>query len=107
VVHPVTVGPLTVDVRSRRAHLRGEELSLSRKEFDLLAALVTHAGRVVTREDLMSRVWDENWFGSTKTIDAHVYSLRHKLGDDPLAPRFIRTIRGVGFRFTAPGEWAG
>ena len=81
------------------------ELTLSRKEFDLLAELTAHAGTVVSREDLMSRVWDENWFGSTKTLDVHIRWLRQKLGDDPASPRFIHTVRGVGFRFTAPGEW--
>ena len=65
-----------------RAFLDGAELALSRKEFDLLAELVSHAGEVVTREDLISRVWDENWFGSTKTLDVHVGWLRGKLGDD-------------------------
>ena len=60
---------------------------LSRKEFDLLAELVSHAGEVVTREDLISRVWDENWFGSTKTLDVHVGWLRGKLGDDASDPR--------------------
>ena len=67
--------------------LDGEELALSRKEFDLLLELVSHAGEVVTREDLISRVWDENWFGSTKTLDVHVGWLRGKLGDDASAPR--------------------
>ena len=64
----------------------GDELELSRKEFDLLAELVRNAGRVVTREDLMSRVWDENWFGSTKTLDVHMGWLRRKLGDDAADP---------------------
>jgi two-component system, OmpR family, response regulator RegX3 len=103
---PVQVGDLEVDVAARRARLAGEELSLARKEFDLLAELVRHAGRVVTREDLMARVWDENWFGSTKTLDVHVRWLRQKLGDDPGSPRYLHTVRGVGFRFTAPEEWA-
>ena len=101
----VEIGPLRVDVASRRVWLSDEELSLSRKEFDLLAELVAHAGEVVTREDLMSRVWDENWFGSTKTLDVHVRWLRGKLGDDPAAPRFLHTVRGVGFRFTGADEW--
>jgi two-component system, OmpR family, response regulator RegX3 len=101
----VTVGPLTVDPAARRAHLDGAELQLSRKEFDLLADLVAHAGEVVKREDLMSRVWDENWFGSTKTLDVHVRWLRQKLGEESTDPRFIHTVRGVGFRFTAPDEW--
>jgi DNA-binding response OmpR family regulator len=100
------IGPLRVDAASRRVWLDGEELQLSRKEFDLLAELVAHAGEVVTREDLMSRVWDENWFGSTKTLDVHVRWLRGKLGDDPAAPRFLHTVRGVGFRFTGADEWA-
>ncbi len=101
----VEIGPLRVDSGSRRVWLSDEELQLSRKEFDLLSELVAHAGEVVTREDLMARVWDENWFGSTKTLDVHVRWLRGKLGDDPASPRFLHTVRGVGFRFTAPTEW--
>jgi two-component system response regulator RegX3 len=101
------VGPLRLELGSRRVFLDGEELSLSRKEFDLLAELVAHAGEVVTREDLISRVWDENWFGSTKTLDVHIGWLRGKLGDDAASPRFLHTVRGVGFRFTGPSEWAG
>jgi two-component system response regulator RegX3 len=103
---PLTVGPLEVDFASRRVRLDGEELQLSRKEFDLLAELIRHAGRVVTREQLMDRVWDENWFGSTKTLDVHVRWLRQKLGDDPSQPRYVHTVRGVGFRFTAPEEFS-
>jgi two-component system, OmpR family, response regulator RegX3 len=102
---PVTVGELALDPGARRARLKGEELQLSRNEFDLLAELLAHAGRVVTREDLMSRVWDENWFGSTKTLDVHIRWLRQKLGDTPENPRYLHTVRGVGFRFTAPEEW--
>ncbi len=103
-VEPVTVGPLTVDFGGRRATLDGSELQLSRKEFDLLAEMVRNAGQVVSRERLMERVWDENWFGSTKTLDTHVGWLRRKLGDDPATPRYIHTVRGVGFRFSAPEE---
>jgi two-component system response regulator RegX3 len=101
----VVVGPLKVDLAARRTWLEERELELSRKEHDLLAELVRNAGRVVTREELMARVWDENWWGSTKTLDVHIGWLRRKLADDPTAPRFIHTVRGVGFRFTAPGEW--
>jgi two-component system response regulator RegX3 len=101
---PIAVGALEVDIGARRARLSGDELQLSRKEFDLLAELIRNAGRVVTREQLMDRVWDENWFGSTKTLDVHVRWLRQKLGDDPGDPRFLHTVRGVGFRFTAPEE---
>jgi DNA-binding response OmpR family regulator len=102
----VEIGPVRVEFGSRRAFLDGSEVALSRKEFDLLAELVSHAGEVVTREDLIARVWDENWFGSTKTLDVHVGWLRGKLGDDAANPRLLHTVRGVGFRFTGPEEWA-
>jgi DNA-binding response OmpR family regulator len=92
-------GPVRIDLASRRAWLAGEELELSRKELDLLALLVREAGRVVTRERIMAEVWDENWFGSTKTLDMHVSWLRRKLGDDAADPRHIVTVRGVGLRF--------
>ena len=105
-VTDLEVGPLRVELGARRVYLEGSELSLSRKEFDLLVELMSHAGEVVTREDLISRVWDENWFGSTKTLDVHVGWLRGKLGDDASAPRWVHTVRGVGFRFTGPAEWA-
>jgi DNA-binding response OmpR family regulator len=95
---PVEVDGLRLDPGARSVTLDGAPLELSRKEFDLLARLMRDAGRVVTREDLMSDVWDENWFGSTKTLDVHIGFLRRKLDDDPAAPRFLHTVRGVGFR---------
>ncbi len=97
----LTAGDVTIDVAARRVWLAKDELSLTRKEFDLLVRLVRSAGHVVTREDLMSDVWDENWFGSTKTLDVHMAALRRKLGEDPAAPRHIQTVRGVGFRFAS------
>jgi two-component system, OmpR family, response regulator RegX3 len=100
------VNGLTVDTAMRRVMLDGEELSLTRREFDLLAILVRHAGTVLTREHLIDEVWDTNWFGSTKTLDVHVSSLRRKLGDDAVDSRFLYTVRGVGFRFAAPGSLA-
>ena len=99
---PIQVGELELDRAARIARLCGEELDLSRKEFDLLAELMRHAGHVVKREDLMSKVWDVNWFGSTKTLDVHIGWLRRKLGDDPNRPTYIETVRGVGFRFAVP-----
>jgi two-component system, OmpR family, response regulator RegX3 len=101
---PLEIGGLRVDPGARSVVLDGEPLELSRKEFDLLVRLMRDAGRVVTREDLMSDVWDENWFGSTKTLDVHVGFLRRKLGDDPATPRFVHTVRGVGFRFASAEE---
>ncbi len=98
----LAAGDLEIDTAARSATLAGEPLQLARKEFDLLAELMRHAGQVVTREDLMTRVWDMNWFGSTKTLDVHIGWLRKKLGDDPANPRFIETVRGVGFRLLVP-----
>jgi two-component system, OmpR family, response regulator RegX3 len=100
----VTVGDLEIDPATRTATLRGKDLSLTRKEFDLLARLAAAPGTVVSREDLMADVWDENWFGSTKTLDVHIGFLRRKLGDDANAPRYLRTVRGVGFRLAAPQD---
>jgi DNA-binding response OmpR family regulator len=100
---PSEVNGVRVDEAARRAWVGEVELDLTPKEFDLLALLLRQAGSVVTRERIMEEVWDEHWFGSTKTLDMHVSWLRRKLGDDPAHPRFISTVRGVGFRFeTAP-----
>ncbi|MFP4310970.1 MAG: response regulator transcription factor [Nitriliruptoraceae bacterium] len=100
----VAAQDVRVDRAARRAFRRGEELDLTPKEFDLLAVLVAHAGSVVSREDLLRSVWETEWFGSTKTLDMHVSTLRRKLGDDPTHPRYIATVRGVGLRFeTEPG----
>jgi two-component system response regulator RegX3 len=99
----IRVGGLEIDEGARSTSLDGEPVALTRKEFDLLLELARHTGEVVKREDLMARVWDVNWFGSTKTLDVHIRSLRKKLGDDPAQPRFIDTVRGVGFRFAGPG----
>ena len=94
----VTVRDLQLDLAARRAFVAGVELELTRKEFDLLARLARDAGQVVSRETLMSEVWDENWFGSTKTLDVHISGLRRKLGEDPSTQGYIQTVRGVGFR---------
>jgi DNA-binding response OmpR family regulator len=88
---------LVVDRGARRAWLAGSELSLTEKEFDLLAQLATNPGAVVTRERLMDEVWDENWFGSTKTLDVTMARLRQKL-ESQGATGVIVTVRGVGFR---------
>jgi two-component system, OmpR family, response regulator RegX3 len=98
------VGDVRLDTARRSVTFRGEELELSRKEFDLLRLLIENAGSVVTRERLIDEVWDTNWFGSTKTLDVHVSGLRKKLGDDPGTPRYIHTVRGVGFRFASADE---
>jgi DNA-binding response OmpR family regulator len=88
-----------IDTESHRAWVEERELTLTAKEFDLLRVLLRENGKVVTREQLMREVWDTAWWGSTKTLDMHVSWLRKKLGDDAANPRFITTVRGVGFRF--------
>ncbi len=98
------IGDVRIDPGRRSVSFRGDELELSRKEFDLLRLLIENAGSVVTRERLIDEVWDTNWFGSTKTLDVHVSGLRKKLDDDPGSPRYIHTVRGVGFRFSAAEE---
>jgi DNA-binding response OmpR family regulator len=93
----VNVQDLRIDAGARQVWRGERELELTRKEFDLLLRLAREPGRVVTREELMSDVWDVNWFGSTKTLDVHIAWLRRKLGDDSADPVYIRTVRGVGF----------
>jgi two-component system response regulator RegX3 len=101
---PLRVGKVSLDPASHEAAVDGRTLDLSRKEFDVLRLLMENAGTVVKRERLLEEVWDTSWFGSTKTLDVHVSALRRKLGDDPAEPRYIHTVRGVGFRFAAPDD---
>jgi two-component system, OmpR family, response regulator RegX3 len=91
---PQEHGRLRIDRRGRRVHLDGAEVDLAPKEFELLAFLAEEPGAVFTREQIMEAVWDENWFGPTKTLDVHVGALRRKLGDAAA----LETVRGVGFR---------
>jgi DNA-binding response OmpR family regulator len=95
---PLRVGSLEVDERARRVTLDEHEIPLTPKEFDLVAILAGDAGAVVKRERIIDEVWDPNWYGSTKTLDVHIASLRRKLGD----PAWIETVRGIGFRLSAP-----
>jgi two-component system, OmpR family, response regulator RegX3 len=102
----VAVGDVELSLDKRKVTRAGEPVELTVKEFELLRVLVERAGKLVRRDELVSEVWDPNWFGSTKTLDVHVSSLRKKLGDDPASPRYIHTVRGVGFRFSAADELA-
>jgi DNA-binding response OmpR family regulator len=88
------LGALTVDRRARRVLVQGVEVTLSPKEFDLLALLAEDPGAVVSRQTILEEVWDPHWYGPTKTIDVHVASLRRKLG----VPEWIETVRRVGLR---------
>jgi DNA-binding response OmpR family regulator len=98
----LTVGDLELDRAARRAWLAGSELELRPKEFDLLALLMDEAGRAVSRERIMAEVWDEHWFGSTKTLDMHIAALRRKLGEQGDRNGRITTLRGVGYRLERP-----
>jgi DNA-binding response OmpR family regulator len=89
--------PIVIDRRARRIWIDGDEVELTLKEFDLLALLAEEPGLVRTREEIIARVWDENWWGPTKTLDVHIAALRRKLGDR----EWIATLRGVGYRFDA------
>ncbi len=94
----IEVGDLRVDRPARRVALAGDEIALRPKEFDLLERLAIDADAVVTREQLIDDVWDENWWGSTKTLDVHVNSIRRKLGEQAGEPSRITAVRGVGYR---------
>jgi DNA-binding response OmpR family regulator len=99
---PVTVGPLTVEPRSRRVTYGGRPVELSPKEFDLLAYLAARAGTVVTKRELLSDVWQLPYGGSDKTVDVHLSWLRRKLGESGAEPRLLQTVRGVGVRLAEP-----
>jgi DNA-binding response OmpR family regulator len=94
----VTVGRLRVDLRGRRVFVDNELVSLTGKEFDILACLSGEPGRVVSREEIFDRVWDEHWYGPRKVLDVHVAALRRKLGD----PSLVETVYGRGFRLAVP-----
>lgn len=95
----LSVQNVVLDPQARRVWRGNRELQLSRKEFDLLHALMRRPGDVVTRGELMLEVWETTFWSSSKTIDVHLGWLRRKLDDDPSAPELIKTVRGVGLRF--------
>ncbi len=101
---PIEVGAIVLDPASRTVTKTGSTVELAAREFDLLHMLMANAGEVVRREQIMDEVWDPHWFGPTKTLDVHISWLRKKIEDDAAHPRYITTIRGVGFRFVSPGE---
>ncbi len=93
-----SVGELTIDLRTHRVTMAGVEIALTTKEFGVLSMLSADPGAVVTRSDLIEQVWDEHWYGPTKTLDVHVAQLRRKLGD----PAWIENVRSVGYRLVDP-----
>lgn len=95
-------GGIVVDTDRHLVFVRGEEVHLRRKEFELLTLLMENVGRVLTRDVLIDRVWGADYYGDTKTLDVHIKRLRSHLEEDPSSPRLITTIRGVGYRFDEP-----
>ncbi|MCL8252470.1 winged helix-turn-helix domain-containing protein [Aeromicrobium fastidiosum] len=100
---PAAAGDLRVDTDARRVWVGADELVVTAKEFDVLALLGSSPGAVFTRERVMDDVWDENWFGSTKTLDTTIGRLRQKLEDSGTSARIV-TVRGVGFRLESGGD---
>jgi two-component system, OmpR family, response regulator RegX3 len=96
------VGEVRVDSDRHRVFVRGTEVHLRRKEFELLALLIENPGRVLTRDTLIDRVWGTDYVGDTKTLDVHIKRLRTHVERDPSAPAIITTVRGVGYRFEVP-----
>jgi two-component system response regulator RegX3 len=92
---------IKVDFDQRRVFVRGDEVHLRRKEFELLRLLVENSGRVLTRDVLIDRVWGTDYIGDTKTLDVHIKRLRSRIEADPSTPVLITTVRGVGYRFAA------
>jgi len=95
---PRVFGALSIDVAGREAHVEGGIVALTRTEFDVLEALSARPRLAFSRRQLIDAVWDQNWVGDEHLVDVHVGHLRRKLGDDPNSPRYVRTIRGVGYR---------
>ncbi len=96
---PIVVGSMRIDPAAYQVTVDGELVALRPREFELLVFLARHVGKVVSRERILSEVWDLHWETPTKTLDMHMHALRRKLGDDSENPRYITTVRGVGYRF--------
>ena len=98
---PRLFGALRINIGSREVHIDDTPIMLTRTEFDLLEALSARPGTVLSRRQLLESVWGDNWVGNDNIIDVHVGHLRRKLGDDPSKPRYVTTVRGVGYRMGA------
>ena len=99
-IDPVLVaGPVRIDVERHQVNVNNESISLPLKEFELLEFLLRNKGRVLTRTQLIDRVWGSDYFGDTKTLDVHIKRLRAKIENDPANPVYIQTIRGLGYKF--------
>lgn len=104
VIQTLTVGIVQLDSKGHRVTCNGHVLELTRKEYDLLETLMARAGQVIKRNELIDKVWETDWVGDTRTLDVHIRWLREKIEHDPSKPRYIQTVRGVGYRFASPDE---
>ena|SRR5436853_1220636 len=99
-----SIGRVTLNLAAHRAFKDGVELTLRNKEYELLSLLMQQSGKVLTREVLFNQIWGTDWLGDTRTLDVHIRWLRQKIEDDPSTPRYIQTVRNVGYRFATAEE---
>ena len=100
----LTMGPLEIDLSGRAVKLHGKEVGLTSKEFELLCFMARNSGKVMPRENILQKVWGFNYYGTARTIDNFINRLRQKIEEDPLKPRFLLTVRGVGYKFAPPSS---
>ena len=98
----LTIGPLELDLSGRSVLLEGKEVNLTTKEFELLCFMARNIGKVLPRERILQKVWGYNYYGTARTIDNFINRLRQKIEENPLEPRFLLTVRGVGYKFRSP-----
>ena len=98
----LTIGPLELDLSGRSVRLEGKEVNLTTKEFELLCFMARNIGKVLPRERILQKVWGYNYYGTARTIDNFINRLRQKIEENPLEPRFLLTVRGVGYKFRPP-----
>jgi len=98
----LTIGPLELDLSGRSVRLEGKEVNLTTKEFELLCFMARNIGKVLPRERILQKVWGYNYYGTARTIDNFINRLRQKIEENPLKPRFLLTVRGVGYKFRPP-----
>ena len=98
----LTIGPIELDLSGRSVLLEGKEVNLTTKEFELLCFMARNIGKVLPRERILQKVWGYNYYGTARTIDNFINRLRQKIEENPLEPRFLLTVRGVGYKFRSP-----
>ncbi len=95
----ISDGEIRLDIKNLQVYIRGEEIVLTPKEFELLRILVEHPGKAFSRDELLEQIWGYDYFGDSRTVDVHVRHLRQKIERDPSKPDYIETIRGLGYRY--------